>query len=95
MNQYELLFIVDPKLPEEELNSLQDRLTALITSNQGEIVSTDTMGIRRLTFPIKKLDEGRYLLLYFKSAPALIPILDKQMKLLQQVMRFIIVKQEV
>ena len=94
MPDYELLYIVDPRLPEDELAALQERLNNAITAGNGEVVSTDTMGVRRLAYPIKKLDEGRYLLINFKSESALAQSLNAQLRLLQQVVRFMIVNKE-
>lgn len=94
MNQYELLFIVDTRLAEEELSALQERITGMIGGNKGEIVSSETMGVRRLAYPIKKLDEGRYILVIFKADAESITPLDKQLRVLQQIVRFIIVRQE-
>jgi small subunit ribosomal protein S6 len=94
LNQYELLFIVDPKLPEDELAALQERITNLIAANQGEVEAAEVMGTRRLAYPIKKLEEGKYTLITFKSAATFIAILDKQLRLLQPIVRFIIVRKE-
>lgn len=92
MNSYELLYIVDPRMPEEEFAAFEQRVLNLITSNAGEIESQDTMGVRRLAYPIGRLDEGKYLLVNFKSEAEAVAPVSRQLKLWQQVVRFMIVK---
>lgn len=92
MNSYELLYIVDPRMPEEEFAALDQRVLNLITSNAGEVESQDTMGVRRLAYPIDRLDDGKYLLVNFKAEAEAIATVSRQLKLWQQVVRYMIVK---
>ena len=94
MTLYELLYIVDPRVTDEEIQPLQERIANFITSNSGQIQLVDTMGVRRLAYPIGKLTEGRYELLKFSSDSSVLTPLKNQLKLLQQIVRFMIVKEE-
>lgn len=94
MRNYELLFIVDPKLEQEELDNVSERIAAAISSDGGEVVEQKDWGTRKLAYQIGHLEEGRYILTEFRSDPALIKPLDRQLRLLQRVIRFMIVNQE-
>jgi len=61
---YELTFIVDPRLSDEEVVKLTDDYKTMITDAGGTVVKEESWGKRRLAYPIKKLNEGRYVLLY-------------------------------
>ena len=81
-------------MSEEDFGALEERIHGMITSNNGEITNTDTMGVRRLAYPIKKLVEGKYMLVYFKAGSEVPGLMSKQLKLLQTVIRFMIVNLE-
>ena len=93
MNAYELLYFSDPRISDEDTTALKDRITGMIRDNGGEIVQEDDWGIRRLAYPIGKVEDGHYFLLRFKSAPEFITALDRQLRLLQSVVRFMIVRE--
>ena len=66
MNKYEAIFIVKPDLSEDERKALLAQITDLMTKNNGQISSADLWSERRkLTFPIKKQQEGVYYLINF------------------------------
>lgn len=92
MNSYELVFITNPDLEEERMTAILDRIRSLIASANGNVDSVDDWGMRKLAYSIRKMSEGRYTLINFQSAPSLIGALEKQMKLIQEVMRFVVVK---
>ncbi len=92
MVSYELLFIAEPSLDPERLAVIQDRIKNLVTAGDGIIDSVDDWGIRKLTYKINKSEEGRYILINFQSAPSLLGALDRQMRLLQDVIRFMVVR---
>lgn len=94
MRKYELLFIVDPKLEQSELDTVNEKIGATISSGGGEVVELKDWGARRLAYQLGHLDEGRYILTEFRADPAKIKPLDRQLRLLQRVIRFIIVNQE-
>jgi small subunit ribosomal protein S6 len=70
MNKYEGMFIVKPDLSEEELKALYASIKDAVTKNGGSVTSADVWSERRkLTFTIKKQQEGVYYLVKF-SAPS-------------------------
>lgn len=94
MRKYELLFIVDPKLEQEELNTVNEKISGTISSGGGEVIEQNDWGTRRLAYQLGHLEEGHYILTEFRADPAQIKPLDRQLRLLQRVIRFIIVNQE-
>jgi small subunit ribosomal protein S6 len=94
LNQYELLYIVDPRLPDEELQPLQERISNFITTNSGEITEASSMGVRRLAYPIGALEEGRYEVVQFKADSSILTPFKNQLKLIQPIVRFMIIKED-
>jgi small subunit ribosomal protein S6 len=93
LNTYELLYFSDPRITDEDTTALKDRIMNLIRDNGGEIVQENDWGVRRLAYTVNKIDDGHYFLLNFKSAPAFLTTLDRQLRLFQNVVRFMIVKE--
>ncbi|MFA6448774.1 MAG: 30S ribosomal protein S6 [bacterium] len=91
-NSYELLFITEPALDAERLAAIQERIAGMITAGAGTVESTDDWGVRRLAYKIKKSDEGRYILINFLCDPAQIAAIDKQIRIMQDIMRFVVVR---
>jgi small subunit ribosomal protein S6 len=92
VNSYELLFITEPALDQERLATIQDRIAGLIKAGQGTVESIDDWGVRRLAYKINKSDEGRYQLINFQCDSAQIATIDKQVRIMQDVMRFVVVR---
>ncbi|MEW6201619.1 MAG: 30S ribosomal protein S6 [bacterium] len=93
MRNYEVLYIVDPRIEADDLTSLNDRIAGLITGGGGEVLEVNDWGSRRLSYSIGELREGRYLLIKFRSLPDFIRGLDRQLRLLQRVIRYTISQQ--
>lgn len=68
MRTYELMYIVDPKVPEEEATALADSVKELVKANGGTITRDESWGRRKLAYSIDKQNEGRYFLVYAHSA---------------------------
>jgi small subunit ribosomal protein S6 len=92
VNSYELLFITESTLDAERLTAIQDRIAGLIKAGEGTVESVDDWGVRRLAYKINKLDEGRYMLVNFQCESTKIVSIDKQMRIMQDVVRFVVVR---
>lgn len=67
-NLYETLYIIDPRMSEDDTKAMVERFAALISEN-GEIVKVDEWGRRRLAYPIDDQTEGYFMVVEFRSAP--------------------------
>lgn len=91
---YELIFIVQPDLAEEEIKELVTRFTELISQSGGEIEQQDSWGKRRLAYEIKDFREGYYFLVNFKGSAALARELDRVLKITTAILRFMLIRQK-
>ena len=87
---YEVVFILNPNLSEEDTAALVTKFKSLVEQN-GTLAEVDEWGKRRLAYPIDDLNEGYYVLMTFSSAPAFPAELDRVLKITDNVMRSIIV----
>jgi len=94
MREYELMVVIHPDLDETALSDLITRISGWITEDGGEIAKTDIWGKRTLAYPIRKQNQGQYVLLHTKMAPTLGTKLERNLGFLEPVMRYIIVAKE-
>lgn len=94
MREYELVFIVHPDLDETATNEVVERVKGWITEAGGTIDEVDPWGNRKLAYPIRKQTEGQYFLLKVKMASAFVSDLERNLRFVEPVMRFLITNVE-
>ena len=67
MREYELMFVVDPRLTDEDTVALTDQYKKMIQSSGGEVFKDESWGKRKLAYQINKLSEGSYMLFFVRS----------------------------
>ena len=87
--KYEVLYIINPNLGEEDTAALVEKFKALVEAN-GTLTSIDEWGKRRLAYPINDLMEGYYVLMTFDAKPEFPAELDRVLKITEGVMRSLI-----
>ena len=93
MNKYESVVIVNPNLEEESIKNLVKKFSDLINTD-GKVTSVEEMGKRKLAYEIKKLKEGFYVVLKFEAKPELIAELERNYRITDEVMKFMVIKEE-
>ena len=92
MNKYELLYIIDNDLSEEAKQAVIDRLSAVVTSAGGEVVSLDKWGTRKYAYTIDFKSEGYYVLMTF-TTPATVPAeLTRLSRIMDEIVRIMIIR---
>ncbi len=93
MRKYEGVFIFLPNLEEENRNKDLDRIKGIIEAD-GAINNVDEWGLRKLAYEINDLSEGYYVLINFETTPETKDELDRIVKISDNVMRHMIVKED-
>jgi small subunit ribosomal protein S6 len=90
MREYELIFIVHPDLDDTATSELVERVKGWITEAGGTVDKVDPWGKRKLAYPIRKQNEGQYFFLLIQIAPNFVAELERNLRFLEPVMRFLI-----
>ena len=93
MNKYETIFIINPSVSEENVKALIEKFTNLI-NNSGSVEKVTEWGKKRLKYPIKKVNEGYYVLVDFESDPSAITELERIYRITDEIIKFIVVRKE-
>lgn len=89
MENYEVLYIIDPDLGEEATAALVEKFKTLIEAN-GTVSEIDEWGKRKLAYLINDKSEGYYVLVKFSSAPEFPAELTRVMKITEGIMRSLV-----
>ncbi len=90
MHNYEIVLIVHPELDETAFNAALDKVKGWITTSGGTISKVDVWGKRRMAYAIRKQREGQYVLINAEFAPAFTADLERNLRFLEPVIRFMI-----
>jgi len=90
MREYELVFIIHPDLDETATNEIVERVKGWITEAGGSVDKVDPWGKRKLAYPIRKQNDGQYFLCKTQLPPAFVAELERNLRFVEPVMRFLI-----
>lgn len=93
MKNYELVYVLRPNLEDEAKTAVLDKVKAIIETS-GEVDKVDVWGTKRLAYEIEKLNEGFYVLVNFKSTTEVPKEIDRNLKIMDSVIRHMIVNPE-
>jgi small subunit ribosomal protein S6 len=94
MTNYEVMFILDPASEDAEREAFTERVQTIITDEAGTVGKVDVWGMRKLAYPIRKKNEGYYVLVEFQAGTDLPKELDRRLKIADICMRHIIVNKD-
>ena len=93
MREYELMFIVDPRLTDEDTVALTDQYREMIEAAGGEVFKEESWGKRKLAYQINKLSEGSYTLFFVRSEEGTVfQEVEQRMRQNEDVMRHLVVR---
>ena len=91
---YETMYILRPDIAEEEVNKHIEKYNKLLEDMGGKILDSQMRGKRRLAYPIAKNREGIYVQLSHQGDGQHIAKIEKAMRLSEDVIRYMTLKQE-
>jgi small subunit ribosomal protein S6 len=94
MRRYELMLVVRPDTPDEQVDTIVDKATRSVTASGGQIVKRSPWGRRRLAYPIGQHREGSYHILLFDAPPDAVLELERGLNITEEVMRHLVTRVE-
>ncbi|MDQ7046220.1 MAG: 30S ribosomal protein S6 [Sulfurovum sp.] len=92
MTCYETLFVLKPTLTDEETAAQIAKIKAILAKEGAELIATNDMGMRKLAYPVEKQSRGYYTVLLYKGEGTIINELERNLKINEEVMKFLTVK---
>ena len=94
MSKYELTFVVNAKIEDDERAAVVVKCKALIERFGGTITNVDEWGKRRLAYEIQKMKEGFYYVVQFDAPTSAPAEIESRIRIMDNVMRYLVVKRE-
>ena len=94
MHRYELMLVLRPDAPDDQVQAVIDRVTRSIAAAEGQIVKVSPWGRRRLAYPIDGHREKSYHIVLFDAPAEVVAEMERGLNITEEVMRHMVVKIE-
>jgi small subunit ribosomal protein S6 len=92
MALYEHIFLARQDVSQQQVEELTTALTGVITDGGGKVTKNEYWGLKSLSYRIKKNRKAHYTLLNIDSPHAAIAEMERQMRINEDILRFMTVK---
>lgn len=90
MSEYELTYVVQPDVDDEQLAAVQARIAEFVSGAGGEVTRTLDWGRRRLAYPINRQTAGIYVTHRLELAPQAVDELQRMLRFSEDVLRYLV-----
>lgn len=94
MRNYESIYIIHPDVVGDELTAMVEKFQKVLTDQAAEIHKLDNWGVRKLAYPIKKVERGCYVQTLFSADAPVIAEFERRLRLDEKIFRFLTVRFE-
>lgn len=91
---YELGFILNPEVNEDEARTILDRVEQIVATYGGQVVKVNQWGRRRLAYPIERHRDGNYVFIDMILTPETVTELERTLKVSEVVLRHMVTKRD-
>ena len=92
MRDYELVLVISPEIPEEDVPSAIEKVSQFITGRGGAVAEVNRWGRRKLAYPIQRPMEGHNVVTQFRLDPNQVAGLEASLGLAEEVIRHLVVR---
>jgi len=92
---YETMYILRPDLVEEQTNQAIAKYQTLLQEQGAYDLEIQVRGKRRLAYEIKNYRDGIYVQMNYQGPPTQIAVLEKAMRIDEEVIRYMTIKQDI
>lgn len=92
--KYELTYIINPVISDDQTKNMVRRVNKLIEENGGSVLEIDEWGNNRLSYTIDKKRSGYYVNMYFKAPGELIGQLERRLRIEDNILRFLTLRMD-
>ena len=94
MNKYEAMYIIKPTVEAEARTALIQKFSDLLTANGGQVESVEEPGMKKLAYEINYIGEGYYVLVNFTAEAAVPAELERDFRINENVMRYMVIRKD-
>ena len=94
MNKYELAVVVNAKIEDDARVATVEKVKEYVVRYGGTITNVDEWGKKRLAYEIQKMKEGYYYFIQFDASAECPAEIERRVRIMEPVMRYLCVKQD-
>ena len=94
MRNYEIMFIVNPNVVEDEIDKINTQIESIVTGGGGTVAKVEKMGKRRLAYPVDKCRDGFYVLLTLLATGDIIKETERRLRVMDPVIKYLTVRMD-
>ena len=94
MKKYESVVIIDPKLKEKEIKETIEKYKNMVKEFSGKEPKIEELGEKKLAYEIRQNKTGYYAVFNFYSEPDNIYELERNYRIDDNIMKFMVVRQD-
>ena len=94
MSKYEMTVVVSAKIEDDERAAVIDKCKALVERFGGTITNVDEWGKKKLAYEVQKMKEAFYYFIRFDAESTVPAEIESRVRIMDNVIRYLIVKQE-
>ncbi|MBX9700209.1 MAG: 30S ribosomal protein S6, partial [Acetobacteraceae bacterium] len=94
MPLYECVFIARNDVTQQQVETIAEQMSGVLTEAGGEVRKREYWGLRGLAYRIKKNRKGHYMLLGVNAPPAAMQEVERQLGLNEDVLRSLTIRVE-
>ena len=91
-NRYELLYIIPTSFTDEEVGTVENRISALITKLGAKIESTKRLGKIKMAYDIKEQRHGHYVMTLFVADGSALAKMEENLRINNDILRHMILR---
>ena len=89
MRRYESVWVVNGDLPDEEVKAAIDKFSRIISATEGILVGVEEWGRKKLSYKVRGLSRGYYVLVDYAGTPATVKELERTYRIDDRIIRFL------
>jgi small subunit ribosomal protein S6 len=94
MRNYEIMFIVSPDAPEEDIDKINGQVEGIITAGRGKVEKLEKLGKRRLAYSVNKFTEGSYVLFTIQADGPIVREVERRLRVMDLVIKYLTVRMD-
>ena len=94
MNKYELTGVVNAKIEDDVRVATVEKVKEYVARYGGTVTNVDEWGKKRLAYEIQKMKEGFYYFIQFEADATAPAEIERHVRIMENVIRYLCVRQE-
>ena len=94
MSKYELALVVNAKIEDEARESVVEKAKSYVARYGGTVTEVEEWGKKRLAYEVQKMREGFYYFIQFEADATCPAEVERHVRIMDNVMRYLVVKKE-